>query len=192
MAATGAAGHLILGHRGGIDLQSRQGAIAAENIYGAGDITLFSHHGISVLQTILSHHNIAIHTQADAAVHFGQLIAYENAKIESGAVDFSSLMTGQDAVLKVGSLDAGALMTGVDFVSSALNPSGDLILHDHGSLSVTAQEGITVGQIASGGDIALFVDNDIYYIFIMIRSLVWHSHTDIGLWGDRLRGEMCG
>ncbi|QEE08870.1 filamentous hemagglutinin N-terminal domain-containing protein [Bartonella kosoyi] len=166
MAATGAAGNLVLGSHGGVDLQSSQGAIVAESIYGAGDITLVSHNGLSVSQTILSHDNVVIHTQPDAGVHFGQLIAYGKADIDGGAVDFSSLMAGGDAVLKSGSLDAGTLMTGLDFVASQAspsNPSGDLVFYDKGSLSITAEKGIKVGHIISGENIDLFAGNDIYY-----------------------------
>ncbi|WP_345117184.1 hemagglutinin repeat-containing protein, partial [Bartonella jaculi] len=168
MAATGAAGTLVLGTQGDVDLQSSQGAIVAESVYGAGDITLVSHNGLSVSQTILSHQNIAIHTQPEtnAPVHFGQLLAYGNANIEGGAVDFASLMTGGDAVFNVGSLDAGTVMTGLDFVGSQVspaNPTGDLVFYDKGSLSITAQKGIKVGHIISGGNIDLFAGNDIYY-----------------------------
>ncbi|WP_273783986.1 hemagglutinin repeat-containing protein, partial [Bartonella sp. AU15XJBT] len=166
MAATGAAGNLVLGSHGGVDLQSSQGAIVAESIYGAGDITLVSHNGLSVSQTILSHDNVVIHTQPDAGVHFGQLIAYGRVDIDGGAVDFSSLMAGGDAVLKGGSLNAGTLMTGLDFVRSQVspwNPSGALVFYDKGSLSITAQRGIKVGHIISGENIDLFAGNDIYY-----------------------------
>lgn len=168
MAATGATGVVVLGTQGDVELQSSQGVIVAESVYGAGDITLVSHDGLSVAQTILSHQNIAIHAQPEtnAPVHFGQLLAYGKANIEGGAVDFSSLMTGDDAVLKGGSLDAGTLMTGLDFVHSQVspsNPSGDLVFYDKGSLSITAQTGIKVGHIISGGNIDLFAGNDIYY-----------------------------
>ncbi|WP_375707070.1 hemagglutinin repeat-containing protein, partial [Bartonella sp. AA126HLJHH] len=166
MAATQAAGSLVLGTKGDVDLQSSQGAIFAESIYGAGDITLVSHNGLSVSQTILSHHNVAIHVDPHAGIHFGQVLAYGRADIHGGAVDFSSLMTGDDAVLKVGSLDAGTLMTGLDFVHSQVspsNPTGALVFHDKGSLFATAQEGIKVGHIISGGNIELFAGNDIYY-----------------------------
>uniref|UniRef100_UPI0035CF00ED hemagglutinin repeat-containing protein n=1 Tax=Bartonella sp. AP153HLJHH TaxID=3243470 RepID=UPI0035CF00ED len=166
MAATQAAGSLVLGTKGDVDLQSSQGAIVAESIYGAGDITLVSHNGLSVSQTILSHHNVAIHVDPHAGIHFGQVLAYGRADIHGGAVDLSSLMTGDDAVLKVGSLDAGTLMTGLDFVHSQVspsNPTGALVFHDKGSLFATAQEGIKVGHIISGGNIELFAGNDIYY-----------------------------
>ncbi|WP_375621727.1 filamentous hemagglutinin N-terminal domain-containing protein, partial [Bartonella sp. AA97HXZ] len=166
MAATGAAGVVVLGTQGDVDLQSSQGAIVAESVYGAGDITLVSHNGLSVSQTILSHHNVAIHVDPHAGIHFGQVLAYGRADIHGGAVDFSSLMTGDDAVLKVGSLDAGTLMTGLDFVHSQVspsNPTGALVFHDKGSLFATAQEGIKVGHIISGGNIELFAGNDIYY-----------------------------
>ncbi|WP_254473161.1 hemagglutinin repeat-containing protein [Bartonella sp. B1098] len=166
MAATQATGNLVLGSQGDVDLQSVSGGIAAENIYGAGDITLGSHKGILVSQSLLSHHDVALHTQPNAGVHFGQLIAYEKADIRGGVVDFSSLMTGGDAVLKVGSLDAGTLMTGFDFVASEAspsNPSGDLVFYDKGSLSITAEKGIKVGHIISGENIELFAGNDIYY-----------------------------
>ncbi|WP_375702009.1 filamentous hemagglutinin N-terminal domain-containing protein, partial [Bartonella sp. AA89HNZF] len=161
MAATGAAGVVVLGTQGDVDLQSSQGAIVAESVYGAGDITLVSHDGLSVFQTILSHQNVAIQAQSatNAPVHFGQLLAYGKANIEGGAVDFSSLMTGEEAVLKVGSLDAGTLMTGV--VSTG--GSGDLVLDEKGFLLITAKEGVKVGQIASGGNIEIFAGNDIYY-----------------------------
>ncbi|UJM36588.1 hemagglutinin repeat-containing protein [Bartonella henselae] len=161
MAATGAAGKLVLGSHGGVDLQSVGGVIAAESIYGAGEITLVSHNGVSVSQFLQSHDNVAIHTQPDAGVHFGQLIAYGRADIDGGAVDFSSLMTGEDAVLKVRNLEAGTLMTGGDFVQSSV--FGKLILHEKGSLSIRAQRGIKVGHIISGENIALFAGNDIYY-----------------------------
>ncbi|WP_375608399.1 MULTISPECIES: hemagglutinin repeat-containing protein [unclassified Bartonella] len=161
MAATGAAGVIVLGTQGDVDLQSSQGAIVAESVYGAGDITLVSHNGLSVSQTILSHQNVAIQAQpaTNAPVHFGQLLAYGKANIEGGAVDFSSLMTGEEAVLKVGSLDAGTLMTGV--VSTG--GSGDLVLDEKGFLLITEKEGVKVGQIASGGNIEIFAGNDIYY-----------------------------
>ncbi|WP_375607006.1 filamentous hemagglutinin N-terminal domain-containing protein, partial [Bartonella sp. AC142YNZD] len=161
MAATGAAGVIVLGTQGDVDLQSSQGAIVAESVYGAGDIALVSHNGLSVSQTILSHQNVAIQAQpaTNAPVHFGQLLAYGKANIEGGAVDFSSLMTGEEAVLKVGSLDAGTLMTGV--VSTG--GSGDLVLDEKGFLLITAKEGVKVGQIASGGNIEIFAGNDIYY-----------------------------
>ncbi|WP_208436640.1 hemagglutinin repeat-containing protein, partial [Bartonella tribocorum] len=161
MAATGAAGVVVLGTQGDVDLQSSQGAIVAESVYGAGDITLVSHNGLSVSQTILSHQNVAIQAQpaTNAPVHFGQLLAYGKANIEGGAVDFSSLMTGEEAVLKVGSLDAGTLMTGV--VSTG--GSGDLVLDEKGFLLITAKEGAKVGQIASGGNVEIFAGNDIYY-----------------------------
>ncbi|WP_375664857.1 hemagglutinin repeat-containing protein, partial [Bartonella sp. CL162QHHD] len=160
MAATGAAGVVVLGTQGDVDLQSSQGAIVAESVYGAGDITLVSHNGLSVSQTILSHQNVAIQAQPEtnAPVHFRQLLAYGKANIEGGAVDFSSLMTGEKAVLKVGSLDAGTLMTGV--VSTG--GSGDLVLDKNGFLLITAKEGVKVGQIASGGNIEIFAGNDIY------------------------------
>ncbi|CDO46871.1 filamentous hemagglutinin [Bartonella henselae] len=161
MAETGAAGKLVLGSHGGVDLQSVGGIIDAESIYGAGEITLVSHNGVSVSQFLQSHDNVAIHTQPDAGVHFGQLIAYGRADIDGGAVDFSSLMTGGDAVLKVRNLEAGTLMTGGDFVQSSV--FGKLILHEKGSLSITAQRGIKVGHIISGENIALFAGNDIYY-----------------------------
>ncbi|WP_144754693.1 hemagglutinin repeat-containing protein [Bartonella saheliensis] len=166
MAATQAAGILVLGDQGGVDLQSISGGIAAENIYGAGDITLGSHKGIFVSQSLRSNHDVVLHTQPNAGVHFGQLIAYGTADIRGGAVDFSSLMTGGDATLTVGSLDAGTLMTGVDFVSSQVspwNPSGDLVFYDKGSLSITAQRGVKVGHIISGENIEFFAGNDIYY-----------------------------
>uniref|UniRef100_UPI0035D0C8DE two-partner secretion domain-containing protein n=1 Tax=Bartonella sp. AA74HLJMH TaxID=3243436 RepID=UPI0035D0C8DE len=165
MAATGAAGVVVLGTQGDVDLQSSQGAIVAESVYGAGDITLVSHNGLSVSQTILSHQNVAIQAQpaTNAPVHFGQLLAYGKANIEGGAVDFSSLMTGEEAVLKVGSLDAGTLMTGV--VSTG--GSGDLVLDEKGFLLITAKEGMNVGQIASGGNIEIFAGNDIYYDQVM-------------------------
>ncbi|WP_375643732.1 MULTISPECIES: filamentous hemagglutinin N-terminal domain-containing protein, partial [unclassified Bartonella] len=165
MAATGAAGVVVLGTQGDVDLQSSQGAIVAESIYGAGDITLVSHNGLSVSQTILSHQNVAIQAQPEtnAPVHFRQLLAYGKANIEGGAVDFSSLMTGEKAVLKVGSLDAGTLMTGV--VSTG--GSGDLVLDKNGFLLITAKEGVKVGQIASGGNIEIFAGNDIYYDQVM-------------------------
>ncbi|WP_375664334.1 filamentous hemagglutinin N-terminal domain-containing protein, partial [Bartonella sp. CL50QHWL] len=165
MAATGAAGVVVLGTQGDVDLQSSQGAIVAESVYGAGDITLVSHNGLSVSQTILSHQNVAIQAQPEtnAPVHFRQLLAYGKANIEGGAVDFSSLMTGEKAVLKVGSLDAGTLMTGV--VSTG--GSGDLILDKNGFLLITAKEGVKVGQIASGGNIEIFAGNDIYYDQVM-------------------------
>ncbi|WP_039758251.1 hemagglutinin repeat-containing protein [Bartonella queenslandensis] len=166
MAATGAAGSLVLGNQGGVDLQSAGGVIAAESLYGAGDITLVSHNGISVSQTILSHDNVVLHTQPDAGVHFGQLMAYGKVDIDGGAVDFSSLMAGGDAVLKGGSLDAGILMTGLDFVGSQVspsNPTGALVFYDKGSLSITVQRGIKVGHIISGENIDLFAGKDIYY-----------------------------
>lgn len=166
MTATGAAGSLVLGDQGGVDLQSVSGFIAAENIYGAGDITLASHKGIFVSQVLRSHHDVVLHTQPEAAVHFGQLIAYGKADIRGGAVDFSSLMTGGDAVFNVGSLDAGTVMTGLDFVGSQVspwNPSGDLVFYDKGSLSITAQRGVKVGHIISGENIEIFAGNDIYY-----------------------------
>ncbi|WP_375638855.1 filamentous hemagglutinin N-terminal domain-containing protein, partial [Bartonella sp. AA16NXGY] len=165
MAATGATGVVVLGTQGDVDLQSSQGAIVAESVYGAGDITLVSHNGLSVSQTILSHQNVAIQAQpaTNAPVHFGQLLAYGKANIEGGAVDFSSLMTGEEAVLKVGSLDAGTLMTGV--VSTG--GSGDLVLDEKGFLLITAKEGVKVGQIASGGNIEIFAGNDIYYDQVM-------------------------
>ncbi len=103
---------------------------------------------------------MALHTQSDAAVHFNQLIAYGKADIRGGAVDFSSLMIGGDATLTVGNLDAGTLMTGVDF---SLSGSDNIVLHKQGSLFITADKGIKVGQIASGGNIELFASNDIYY-----------------------------
>ncbi|WP_375671481.1 filamentous hemagglutinin N-terminal domain-containing protein, partial [Bartonella sp. SD1336NMGDW] len=161
MAATGASGVVVLGTQGDVDLQSSQGAIVAESVYGAGDITLVSHNGLSVSETILSHQNVAIQAQPEtnAPVHFGQLLAHGKANIEGGAVDFSSLMTGEEAVLKVGSLDAGTLMTGV--VSTG--GSGDLVLDEKGFLLITAKEGVKVGQIASGGNIEIFAGNDIYY-----------------------------
>ncbi|GAA5097927.1 hemagglutinin repeat-containing protein [Bartonella acomydis] len=166
MTATGATGNLVLGSQGGVDLQSVSGGIAAENIYGAGDITLDSHKGILVSQSLRSHHDVALHTQPDAGVHFGQLIAYGRADIDGGAIDFSSLMTGGDAVLKGSSLEAGTVMTGLDFVASqasSSNPSGDLVFYDKGSLSITAEKGIKVGHIISGGNIEIFAGNDIYY-----------------------------
>ncbi|WP_375618835.1 hemagglutinin repeat-containing protein, partial [Bartonella sp. AC134YNZD] len=165
MAATGAAGVIVLGTQGDVDLQSSQGAIVAESVYGAGDIALVSHNGLSVSQTILSHQNVAIQAQpaTNAPVHFRQLLAYGKANIEGGAVDFSSLMTGEKAVLKVGSLDAGTLMTGV--VSTG--GSGDLVLDKNGFLLITAKEGVKVGQIASGGNIEIFAGNDIYYDQVM-------------------------
>ncbi|WP_375657267.1 hemagglutinin repeat-containing protein [Bartonella sp. CM120XJJH] len=161
MAATGASGVVVLGTQGDVDLQSSQGAIVAESVYGAGDITLVSHNGLSVSETILSHQNVAIQAQPEtnAPVHFGQLLAHGKVNIGGGAVDFSSLMTGEKAVLKVGSLDAGTLMTGV--VSTG--DSGDLILDEKGFLLITAKEGVKVGQIASGGNIEIFAGNDIYY-----------------------------
>ncbi|VEJ46173.1 Hemolysin precursor [Bartonella vinsonii] len=168
MAATGAAGVVVLGVQGDVDLQSVGGRINAANIYGAGDVTLVSHDGLFVSQSILSHQNVAIHAQlnTNAPVHFGQVLAYGKANIEGGAVDFASLMTGGDAVLTVGSLDAGTLMTGLDFVSSQVspsNPSGALVFYDKGSLSITAQRGIKVEHIISGGNIDLFAGDDIYY-----------------------------
>ncbi|WP_396584119.1 hemagglutinin repeat-containing protein [Bartonella grahamii] len=165
MAATGASGVVVLGTQGDVDLQSSQGAIVAKSVYGAGDITLVSHNGLSVTQTILSHQNVAIYAQPEtnAPVHFGQLLAHGKANIEGGAVEFSSLMTGEEAVLKVGSLDAGTLMTGV--VSTG--GSGDLVLDEKGFLFITAKEGVNVGQIASGGNIEIFAGNDIYYDQVM-------------------------
>ncbi|EJF74419.1 filamentous hemagglutinin family domain-containing protein [Bartonella birtlesii LL-WM9] len=166
MAATQAAGSLVLGSHGDVDLQSGGGIINAANIYGAGNVTLVAYHGLSVSQTILSHHNVAIHVEPHAGIHFGQVLAHGRADIHGGAVDFSTMMTGDDAVLKVGSLDAGTLMTGLDFVHSQVspsNPTGDLVFHDKGALSITAQRGVKVGQIASGGNIEIFAGNDIYY-----------------------------
>ncbi|WP_208436395.1 filamentous hemagglutinin N-terminal domain-containing protein, partial [Bartonella vinsonii] len=165
MAATGATGVVVLGPQGDVDLESSHGAIVAESVYGAGDITLVSHNGLSVSQTILSHQNIAIHAQpnTNAPVHFGQLLAYGKANIEGGAVDFTSLMTRGDAILTVGSLDAGTLITGI--VEG--DETGDLVLDEHGSLFIIAQEGVKVGQIVSGGNIELFAGNDIYYDHVM-------------------------
>uniref|UniRef100_UPI001ABA5D9C filamentous hemagglutinin N-terminal domain-containing protein n=1 Tax=Bartonella taylorii TaxID=33046 RepID=UPI001ABA5D9C len=166
MAATQAAGSLVLGSHGDVDLQSGGGIINAANIYGAGNVTLVAYHGLSVSQTILSHHNVAIHVEPHAGIHFGQVLAHGRADIHGGAVDFSLLMTGDDAVLKVGSLDAGTLMTGLDFVHSQVspsNPTGDLVFYDKGALSITAQRGVKVGHIISGGNIDLFAGNDIYY-----------------------------
>ncbi|EJF96781.1 filamentous hemagglutinin family domain-containing protein [Bartonella vinsonii subsp. arupensis Pm136co] len=172
MAATGAAGVVVLGAQGDVDLESVGGSINATNIYGAGDVTLVSHDGLFVSQLILSHQNVAIHAQPEtnASVHFGQVLAYGKANIDGGAVDFASLITGDDAVLTVGSLDAGTLMTGLDFVSSQVspsNPSGALVFYDKGSLSITAQRGIKVEHIISGGNIDLFAGNDIYYDQVM-------------------------
>ncbi|WP_455466712.1 two-partner secretion domain-containing protein [Bartonella sp. B39] len=168
MAATEAAGVIVLGKQGNIDLQSVKGSIAAENIYGAGDVRLVSHEGISVSQSILSHQNIVIHAQPEtnAPVHFKQLVAYDKADISGGTVDFSSLMTGGDAVLTVESLDAGIVISGVDFVQSN-GVTGDIVLHDKGSLSITAQKGVKVGQIVSGKNIDIFAGNDIYYDQVM-------------------------
>ncbi|OPB34873.1 filamentous hemagglutinin, partial [Bartonella taylorii] len=166
MAATQAAGSLVLGSHGDVDLQSGGGIINAANIYGAGNVTLVAYHGLSVSQTILSHQNVAIHVEPHAGIHFGQVLAHGRADIHGGAVDFSTMMTGDDAVLKVGSLDAGTLMTGLDFVHSQVspsNPTGDLVFHDKGALSITAQRGVKVGHIISGGNIDLFAGNDIYY-----------------------------
>ncbi|WP_425283526.1 hemagglutinin repeat-containing protein [Bartonella doshiae] len=165
MAATGTAGVVVLGSQGDVALQSSQGAIFAESVYGAGDITLVFHNGLSVSQTILSHQNVAIHAQPEtnAAVHFDQLVAYGKAAIDGGAVDFASLMTGGDTVLKVENLDAGTLITGIDFAQSSASATGALSLHDKGSLSLTAQRGVKVGQIVSSENIALFAGQDIYY-----------------------------
>ncbi|WP_208439086.1 hypothetical protein, partial [Bartonella vinsonii] len=84
MAATGAAGVVVLGVQGDVDLQSVGGRINAANIYGAGDVTLVSHDGLFVSQSILSHQNVAIHAQlnTNAPVHFGQVLAYGKANIE--------------------------------------------------------------------------------------------------------------
>nr|WP_172462894.1 hemagglutinin repeat-containing protein [Bartonella doshiae] len=165
MAATGTAGVVVLGSQGDVALQSSQGAIFAESVYGAGDITLVSHNGLSVSQTILSHQNVAIHAQPEtnAAVHFDQLVAYGKAVIDGGVVDFASLMTGGDTVLKVENLDAGTLITGVDFAQSSARATGALSLHDKGSLSLTAQRGVKVGQIVSSENIELSAGQDIYY-----------------------------
>ncbi|EJF75508.1 filamentous hemagglutinin family domain-containing protein, partial [Bartonella sp. DB5-6] len=166
MAATQAAGSLVLGSQGDVDLQSAGGIINATNIYGAGNVTLVAYHGLSVSQTILSHHNVAVHVEPHAGIHFGQVLAYGRADIYGGAVEFSAMMTGDDAVLKVGSLDAGTLMTGLDFVHSQVspsNPTGDFVFHDKGSLSLTAQRGVKVGHIISGGNIDILAGNDIYY-----------------------------
>ncbi|WP_034988792.1 filamentous hemagglutinin N-terminal domain-containing protein, partial [Bartonella senegalensis] len=166
MAATQAAGSLVLGNQGGVDLRSKEGMIDAESIYGAGDITLVAHKGLSLSRSIISHQNIAIHANPNVGIHFHQLASYGRADISGGAVDFSSLMTGGDAVLKVGSLDAGTVMTGLDFVSSQVspaNPSGDLVFYEKGSLSIAAQRGVKVGHIISGENIEIFAGNDIYY-----------------------------
>ncbi|EJF81739.1 filamentous hemagglutinin family domain-containing protein [Candidatus Bartonella washoeensis Sb944nv] len=165
MAATGAIGVVVLGTKGDVDLQSSQGAIVAESVYGAGDITLVSHNGLSVSQTILSHQNIAIHAQpnTNTSVHFGQLLANGDANIKGGAVDFTSLITRGDTILTVGSLDAGTLITGIVEGGEI----GDLVLDENGSLFITAQEGIKVKQIVSGGNIELLAGNDIYYDHVM-------------------------
>ncbi|WP_019223691.1 hemagglutinin repeat-containing protein [Bartonella rattaustraliani] len=177
MAKTGAAGVVVLGAQGGVDLQSRQGTIEVESVYGAGDIALVSHDRISVSQTFLSHQNVAIHagSATNADIHFGQLIAYGKAHIEGGGVDFASLLTGDDADLRVGSLHAGTLMTGVDFAQSSVNGAnvnGEIILHDKGSLSLTIQEGVKVGQTVSGENIDIFAGNDIYYDQVMSYGTV--------------------
>ncbi|MCZ2159250.1 filamentous hemagglutinin N-terminal domain-containing protein, partial [Bartonella sp. 220] len=83
MAATGAAGVVVLGAQGDVALESVGGSIHAANIYGAGDVRLVSHDGLFVSQTILSHHDVFIHGQpnSNAPVHFGQLLAYGKARI---------------------------------------------------------------------------------------------------------------
>ncbi|WP_455479878.1 two-partner secretion domain-containing protein [Bartonella sp. B23] len=168
MAATAAAGVIVLGKQGDVDLRSVKGSIASDNIYGAGDIKLVSHEGIFVSKSILSYHNVAICTQPDvkASVRFGQLVAYDKADISGWTVAFSSLMTGSDAVLTAESFDAGTVISGVDFARSN-GVTGDIVLHDKGSLSIIAQKGAKVGQIVSGKNIDIFAGNEIYYDQVM-------------------------